>query len=96
MKKNETTKNNVFEKSKDKVVQSSNIFLGQQCFGYQGYGHFRSECPTYLRLKGKIMVVSLNDDEGANHKSIVVDKNVIVDENPYDGKLSGNADLQEE
>ena len=70
-------------------------FLGQQCFGYQGYGHFRSECPTYLRLKGKIMVVSLNDDEGANHKSIVVDKNVIVDENPSDGKLSENADLQE-
>ena len=41
------------------------------------------------------MAVSLNDDEGANHKSIVVDKNVIVDENPSDGKLSENADLQE-
>ena len=33
MKKNDTTKNNISEKSKDKVVQSSNNSLGQQCFG---------------------------------------------------------------
>ena len=36
VKKNETTKNNNSKKSKDKVVQSSNNSLGQQCFGYQG------------------------------------------------------------
>ena len=34
MEKNETTKNNNFEKSKDKIVQSSNNSLGQQRFGY--------------------------------------------------------------
>ena len=33
VKKNDTTKNNNFEKSKDKVVQSYNNYLGQQCFG---------------------------------------------------------------
>ena len=33
VKKNKTTKNNNSEKSKDKVVHSSNNSLGQQCFG---------------------------------------------------------------
>ena len=33
VKKNKTTKNNVSEKSKDKIVQFSNNSLGQQCFG---------------------------------------------------------------
>ena len=33
VKKNDTTKNNNFEKSKDKLVQSSNNSLGQQCLG---------------------------------------------------------------
>ena len=55
VKKNEITKNNNSKKSKDKVIQSSNNSLGQQCFSCQGYGHLRSECPTYLRSKGKAM-----------------------------------------
>ena len=46
VKKNETTKSNNFEKSKDKFVQSFNNSLGQQCFDCQGYAYFRSECPT--------------------------------------------------
>ena len=69
VKKNETTKNQNSKKSKDKVVQSSNNSLGQQYFGCQGYGHLRSECPTYLRSKGKVMVVTLSDDEVSNHDS---------------------------
>ena len=69
VKKNETTKNKNSEKSKDKVVQSSNNSLGQQYFGCQGYGHLRSECPTYLRSKGKAMVVTLSDDEISDHES---------------------------
>ena len=35
-KRNEPTKVN---KSKEKVGQTSNNSMGQQCFGYQGYGH---------------------------------------------------------
>ena len=69
VKKNETIKNNNFEKSKDKVVQSSNNSLGQQCFGCQGYSHLRSECPTCLRSKGKAMDVTLSDDEVFDHDS---------------------------
>ena len=69
MKKNETTKNNNSEKSKDKVVQSSHNSLGHQCFGCQRYGHVRFECPTYLRSKGKVMTVTLSDDEESGHES---------------------------
>ena len=35
VKKNEQTKNNSLEKSKDKIIQSSNNSLDQQCFGCQ-------------------------------------------------------------
>ena len=63
VKKNDTTKNNNVEKSKDKVGQFSNNSLGQRCYGCQGYGHLKFECPTFLRSKGKTMAVTLSDDE---------------------------------
>ena len=68
VKKNDTTKNNNSEKSKDKVVQSSNNSLGQRCFGCQGYGHLKSKCSTFLRSEGKAMVVTLSDDEVSDHE----------------------------
>ena len=66
MKKNDTAKNNNAEKLKEKVGQSSNNSLGQQCYGCQGYGHLKSKCPTFLRSKGKAMAVTLSDDEVSN------------------------------
>ena len=69
VKKNDTAKNNNVEKSKDRVGQSSNNSLGQQCYGCQGYGHMKSECPTFLKSKGKAMVVTLSDDEVSDHES---------------------------
>ena len=63
VKQNDTAKNNNVEKSKDKVGQFSNNSLGQQCYGCQGYGHLKFECPTFLRSKGKTMAVTLSDDE---------------------------------
>ena len=51
-KRNEPTKVNNTDKSKEKVGQTSNHSLGQQCFGCQGYGHVKSECPIFLRSKG--------------------------------------------
>ena len=45
MKKNDSAKNNNAEKSKEKVGQSLNNSLGQQCYGCQGYGHMKSKCP---------------------------------------------------
>ena len=37
--------------------------MGLQCFGCQGYGHMKSECPTYLKFKNKSMAVTLSDGE---------------------------------
>ena len=95
-KRNEQTKANNSEKSKEKVGQTSSNSLGQQCFGCQGYGHVKSECPTFLRSKDKVMVVTLSDDEVSDHESssdedgnfiaftatAIVDECVAVDENP--------------
>ena len=68
-KKNEPTKFNNADKLEEKVGQTSSNSLGQQCFGCQGYGHVKSECPTFLRSKGKTMAVTLSDDEVFDHKS---------------------------
>ena len=108
VKNNETTKNNNSEKSKDKVVQSSNNSLGQQYFVCQGYGHLKSECPTYLRSKGNALAVTLSDDEVSNYKfesnqeqnfmtftaTVKVSEPEIVEENPSDGELFENVNLQ--
>ena len=69
VRKNEANKNKNFEKSIDRVVQFFNNSLGQQYFSCQGYGHLRSECHTYLRSKGKVMAVTLSNDEVSDHKS---------------------------
>ena len=83
--------------------------MDQQCFGCQRYGHVKSECPTFLRSKGKAMAVTLKDDEISDNESgrdedgnfiaftatAVVNESVAVEENPFDGELSEDADLQE-
>ena len=69
----------------------------------------KSECPTFLRLKGKVIAITLSDDEVFDNESssdkdgnfiaftatAVVDESVTVEENPSDGELSEDADLQE-
>ena len=108
-KKNEPTKVNNADKSKEKVSQTSSNSLGQQCFGCQGYKHGKFECPTSLWSKGKTMTITLSDDEVSDHESssdedgnfiaftttAVVDESVVVEENPSDGELSECDDLQE-
>ena len=83
--------------------------MGQQYFGCQGYGHMKSKYPTFLRSKGKAMVITLSDDEVSDNESgsdedgnfitfttiVVVDESDAVEENPSDGKLSEDANLQE-
>ena len=68
----------------------------------------KSECPTFLRFKGKVMAVTLSDDEVSDNESgsdedgnfiaftatVVVDESVAVKENPSDGELFEDADLQ--
>ena len=101
-KRNDPTKVNKTEKPKEKVGQPSNNSMRQQCYGYQKYGHMKSECPTYLRSKGKAMVVTLSDNEVSNDEpgcdkngnfiaftaTTVVNESVSAEENPSDGKLS--------
>ena len=67
--------------------------MGQQCFGCQGYGHMKSKCPTFLKFKGKVMTITLSDDEVSDKESgsdengnfitftatAVVDKSVAVE-----------------
>ena len=69
----------------------------------------KSECPTFLRSKGKAMAVTLSDDEVSDHESdsdedgnfitfkaiVIVNESVVVEENPSDGELFENANLQE-
>ena len=69
----------------------------------------KSECPTYLKSKGKAMAVILSDDEVSDNESgcdqdgnfidftatTVVNKSVSTEENPSDGEISKDANLQE-
>ena len=50
--KNDPTKVKSNDKPREKVGQSSNNSMGPQCFGCQGYGHMKFECPTYLKSQG--------------------------------------------
>ena len=67
--KNDPTKVNNTDKPREKVGQSSNNSMGPQCFGCQEYGHMKSECPTYLKSKGKAMAITLSDGEVSNDES---------------------------
>ena len=98
-KKNEPTKINNTEKSKEKVGQSSSNSIG----------HVKLEYPTFLRTKGKAMAVTLSNGKVSDHESrsyedgnfftftttAVVNESISVEESPFDGELSENADLQE-
>ena len=106
--KNDPTKVNNNEKYREKIGQSFNNSMGPQCFGCQGYDHVKSECPTFLRSKGKTMVVTISDNEVSDDESrydkngnfiaftatAVVNESVSAEENPSDGELSEDADLQ--
>ena len=107
--KNDPTKVNNNDKPREKVGQSSNNFMGLQCFGCQGYGHMKFECPTYLKSKGKAMAVTLSDGEVFDDESgcdedgnfiaftatAVVNESISVEENSFDGELFEDVDLQE-
>ena len=107
--KNDPTKVNTNDKPREKVGQSSNNSMGPHCFGYQGYSHMKSECLTYLKSKGKAMVVTLSDGEVSNDESgcdedgnfiaftatAVVNESISAKENHSDGELFEDADLQE-
>ena len=39
------------------------------CFECNGHGHFKKECPNYLKLKGKVYATTLNDSDSLNSDS---------------------------
>ena len=52
--------------------------MDKQCFGCQGYDHVKSECPTFLRSKGKAMVVTFSDDSDEDGNFIAFTTTAIV------------------
>ena len=67
----------------------------------------KSECPTFLRSKGKVIAITFSNDEVFDHKSCsdedgnfiaftttaIVSESIVVDENPSDREPSKSADL---
>ena len=68
----------------------------------------KSECPTYLKSKGKAMAVTLSDGEVSDDElecnedgnfiaftaTAVVNESIFAEENPSNGELSEDANLQ--
>ena len=52
-----------FKKKDGKESQSTQ---GVTCFEFNGHGHFKKECPNYLKSKGKVYVTTLSDSDSSN------------------------------
>ena len=55
-----------FKKKDGKESQSTQEVT---CFKCNGHGHFKKECPNYLRMKGKAYAITLNDSDSSNSDS---------------------------
>ena len=55
-----------FKKRDEKESQSNQ---GVTCFECNGHGHFKKECPNYLRLKGKAYATILSDSNSSTSDS---------------------------
>ena len=67
----------------------------------------KSECPTYLKSKGKAMAITFSDGEVSDDElecdkdgnfitftaTAVVNESISAEKNPFDGELSEDADL---
>ena len=51
-----------FKRRDKKDSQSSQ---GITCFEYNGHGHFKKECPNYLKAKGKVYATTLSDSDSS-------------------------------
>ena len=47
----------------------SQFFQGITCFECNGHGHFKKECPNYLKAKGKIYATTLSDSDSSSSDS---------------------------
>ena len=55
-----------FKKREGKESQSTH---GVTCFECNGHGHFKKECPNYLRSKGKVYATTLSDSDSSTSDS---------------------------
>ena len=55
-----------FKKKDGKESQSTQ---GVTCFECNGHGHFKKECPNYLKSKGKVYATTLSDLDSSNSDS---------------------------
>ena len=55
-----------FKKREGKESQST---PGVTCFECNGQGHFKKECPNYLRSKGKVYATTLSDSDSSTFDS---------------------------
>ena len=55
-----------FKKKDGKESQSTQ---GVTCFECNGHGHFKKECPNYLKSKGKVYATTLSDLDSSNFDS---------------------------
>ena len=55
-----------FKKKDGKESQSTQDVT---CFECNGRGHFKKECPNYLKLKGKVYAIILSDSDFSNSDS---------------------------
>ena len=55
-----------FKKREGKESQSTQ---GVTCFECNGHGHFKKECPDYLRSKGKVYATTLSDSDSSTSDS---------------------------
>ena len=55
-----------FKKKDGKESQSTQ---GVTCFECNGHGHFKKECPNYLKSKGKVYATTLSDSDSSDSES---------------------------
>ena len=55
-----------FKKKDGKESQSTQ---GVTCFECNGHGHFKKECPNYLKSKDKVYATTLSDSDSSNSDS---------------------------
>ena len=55
-----------FKKKDGKESQSTQYVT---CFECNGHGHFKKECPNYLKSKGKVYATTLSDSDSSNSDS---------------------------
>ena len=49
--------------------KESQYTQGVTCFKCNGHGHFKKECPNYLRSKGKAYATTLSDSDSSTSNS---------------------------